>query len=92
VFHLPHYAGIGVRELEDLLASGYSLFTADRGDQDYRLVAYPERSILSLGNEVRGFSSWIMDAGQAVGVPLAEGVDSLNVVVAGGIIAARMIV
>ena len=90
VFHLPRYEGIGARELEDLLASGYSLFTADRGGQDYRSVAYPERSILALGNEARGFSSWVMDAGQAVGIPLAEGADSLNVVVAGGVIAAQM--
>lgn len=90
VFHLPRYEGIGARELEDLLASGYSLFTADRGGQDYRSVAYPERSILALGNEAIGFSRWVTDAGQAVGIPLAEGADSLNVVVAGGVIAAQM--
>jgi len=92
VFHLPLYGDIGRREMDDLLASDYSLFVADRGGKDYRSAAYPERSILALGNEGAGFSDWVIHAGQAVGIPLAEGVDSLNVVVAGGIIAARMIV
>jgi TrmH family RNA methyltransferase len=90
VFYLPLYGGIGVREVEDLMASDYSLFIADRGGQDYRSVAYSERSILALGNEVAGFSGWVLHAGQVVGIPLAEGVDSLNVVVAGGIIGAEM--
>ena len=90
VFHLPIYGGIGAREIEELMAVDYSLFVADRGGQDYRLVAYPERSILALGNEGDGFSKWVVQTGQAVGIPLAEGVDSLNVVVAGGIIAAEM--
>jgi TrmH family RNA methyltransferase len=92
VFHLPLYGGIGVREMEDLMALDYSLFVADRDGQDYRSVAYPERSILALGNEGSGFSSWVLEAATAVGIPLAEGVDSLNVVVAGSIIGARMIV
>ncbi len=90
VFHLPLYGGIGVREVEELIAVDYSLFVADRGGQDYRLINYPERSILALGNEGGGFSEWVLHAGLAVGIPLAEGVDSLNVVVAGGIIAAQM--
>jgi tRNA G18 (ribose-2'-O)-methylase SpoU len=76
--------------MEELMAVDYSLFVADKGGQDYRLVAYPERSILALGNEGGGFSKWVIRTGQAVGIPLAEGVDSLNVVVAGGIIASRM--
>lgn len=90
VFHLPLYGGVGVHEVEELMAVDYSLFVADRGGQDYRLIAYSERSILALGNEGGGFSDWVMHAGLSVGIPLAEGVDSLNVVVAGGIIAARM--
>ncbi len=90
VFHLPLYGGIGVREMDRLISGGYSLFVADRGGQDYRLINYPERSILALGNEGGGFSRWVLQYGLAVGIPLAEGVDSLNVVVAGSIIAARM--
>jgi len=103
VFHLPLYGssgggteggagrGIGARELEDLASVGYSLFVADSGGQDYRSIEYPDRSILALGNEGRGFSKWVLQTGQVVGIPLARGVDSLNVVVAGGIIASRMI-
>jgi TrmH family RNA methyltransferase len=90
VFHLPLFGGTGAREVEKLISAGYSLFAADRDGQDYRSIKYPERSILALGNEGGGFSKWVLQSGQAVGIPLAEGVDSLNVVVAGGIIAARM--
>ena len=90
VFHLPLYGGIGAREMEDLTSVGYSLFAADREGQDYRSIAYAERSILALGNEGSGFSEWVLQSGQTVGIPLAPGVDSINVVVAGGIIAAQM--
>ena len=91
VFHLPLYGGIGPREVEGLTQVGYSLFAANKEGQDYRSLEYPERSILALGNEGSGFSEWVLQTGQVVGVPLAQGVDSLNVVVAGGIIASRMI-
>ena len=90
VFHLPLYGGIGAREMEGLTQVRYSLFAADREGQDYRSIEYPERSILALGNEGSGFSEWVLQTGQVVGIPLAQGVDSLNVVVAGGIIAAQM--
>ena len=91
VFHLPLYGGIGATEMEKLLSGGYSLFAAERGGQDYRLTRYPERSILALGNEGSGFSGWVLQSATKIGIPLAEGVDSLNVVVAGSIIAAKMV-
>ena len=91
VFHLPLYGDMGARQIEELLARDYSLFVADREGQDYRQVTYPERLILALGNEGAGSSDWIRRRGQSVGIPLAEGADSLNVVVAGGIIAAEMV-
>ena len=90
VFHLPLFGEIGAREVEGLTRVGYSLFAADKEGQDYRSIEYPERSILALGNEGSGFSEWVLQTGQVVGIPLALGVDSLNVVVAGGIIAAQM--
>ena len=90
VFHLPLYGGIGPREVEGLTQVGYSFFAADKEGQDYRSTEYPGRSILALGNEGSGFSEWVLQTGQVVGIPLAQGVDSLNVVVAGGIIAAQM--
>jgi TrmH family RNA methyltransferase len=91
VFHLPLYGGIGARDMEELASMGYSLYAAQREGEDYRSIEYPQRSILALGNEGSGFSQWVLKAGQAVGIPLAQGVDSLNVVVAGGIIAAQMV-
>ena len=91
VFHLPFYEGIGAPEMENLISAGFALFIADKSGQDYRSIKYPERSILALGNEGSGFSKWILQSGTTVGIPLAEGVDSLNVVVAGGIIAAQMV-
>ena len=90
VFHIPLYGGMGEGDVEQLRKSGYALFAADRGCEDYRSVQYPDRSILALGNEGGGFSSWVLETGRVVGIPMAEGVDSLNVVVAGGIIGAEM--
>lgn len=90
VFHLPLYGGIGRPEIEKLTASGYTLYTASREGTDYRTIKYPRRMILALGNEGAGAAKWVAQSGLSVGIPLAEGVDSLNVVVAGGIIAAEM--
>ena len=90
VFHLPLYSGVGQGEMAELLSAGYSLFAAQKGGQDYRMVKYPQRCVLALGSEGAGFSGWVLEAAHVVGIPLAEGVDSLNVVVAGGIIAAEM--
>ena len=90
VFHLPLYTGIGRPEIENLIESGYSVVIAQKGGTDYRTTSYPQRLILALGNEGAGPSEWILNIGNSVGIPLAEGVDSLNVVVAGGIIAAEM--
>jgi tRNA G18 (ribose-2'-O)-methylase SpoU len=77
--------------INDLMEKDYVLFVALRGGQDYRDVSYPGRSILALGNEGAGLSGWVLKSGNPVGIPIAEGVDSLNVVVAAGIIASRMI-
>lgn len=91
VFHLPLYTGVGRPEIEDLMESGYSVFIAQKDGSDYRSIKYPERLILALGNEGAGPSKWVLQCGKVAGIPLAEGVDSLNVVVAGGIIAAEML-
>ena len=91
VFSLPLYGGVGAPQIGDLESEGFSLFVAASSGQDYRTIEYPARSILALGNEGSGSSDWVLQSGQAVGIPLADGVDSLNVVVAGGIIAAEML-
>lgn len=91
VFHLPLYDGFGQDKLVPLLTRGYGLYYAEGGGMDYRKIHFPDKAILALGNEGAGVSSWVRERGTAVGIPMAEGVDSLNVVVAGGIIAAAMI-
>lgn len=90
VFHTRIYPGVGEREMTDVMSWGYEVFTAQRGGMDYRRAGCPRRAILALGNEAAGLSKWLAGSGTAVGIPLADGVDSLNVVVAGGIIASRM--
>jgi len=91
VFHVPLYENMGPGEVEELAVQGFSLFVAVSSGEDYRTVRYPGRLILALGNEGAGSSQWLRRAGRPVGIPLAEGVDSLNVAVAGAIIAAEMV-
>jgi TrmH family RNA methyltransferase len=95
VFHLPLFygtaPGIGPGDVDTLLAGEFSLFFAESGGDDYRQLRYPGRTILALGNEAAGISGWVRERGRAVGIPMAQGVDSLNVVVAGSIIAVAMI-
>jgi TrmH family RNA methyltransferase len=90
VFRIPLYTAIGKSEIEDLIGGGYSVFVAQKDGSDYRSIKYPGRLVLALGNEGAGPSKWVLQCGKVVGIPMAEGVDSLNVVVAGGIIAAQM--
>ena len=89
-FHIPIFEEIGPEKVDPLLDGGFSLFFAEGGATDYRKVSFPDKVVLVLGNEGAGISSWVRDRGNGVGIPMAEGVDSLNVVVAGSIIASRM--
>ena len=90
VFHLPLFENIGFEEVDSLILQGFSLYFADSGGEDYRKVSYPGGSILALGNEGAGTSDWVRERGRAVGIPMAQGVDSLNVVVAGAILMSAM--
>jgi TrmH family RNA methyltransferase len=89
-FHIPIFEEIGPEKVDPLLDAGFSLFFAEGGATDYRKVSFPDKVVLVLGNEGAGISSWVRDRGNGVGIPMAEGVDSLNVVVAGAIIASRI--
>ena len=91
VFHLSCYEGVGEEELIFLRDSGFRVYPADRGGVPYRDIDFAPRSILAVGNEGQGLSPWIADQGEAVSVPMKEGVDSLNVVVAGSLILAAML-
>jgi len=91
VFHLPCYEGVGEEDLRSLKESGFVVYLADKGGAPYRNVDFAPRSILAVGNEGQGLSPWISGQGESVSVPMQEGVDSLNVVVAGSLILAAML-
>lgn len=91
VFHLPCYEEVGGKELACLRQSGFTLYLAGKGGVPYRSCPFAPRSILAVGNEGRGLSPWISGQGELVSVPMKEGVDSLNVVVAGSLILAEML-
>jgi len=91
IFHLPVREGVTVEDLTGFLDSGYSLYLADSGGASCEDVSFDPDSILALGNESRGLSPGIKTLGTKVSVPMKEGVDSLNVVMAGSIIASRMV-
>jgi TrmH family RNA methyltransferase len=90
VFQLPLYRSVKTSDLKELDTGGFGLFLAEAGGSDYRNVEFPPRAILALGSEAHGFSRGLKGMGQPVGVPMVQGVNSLNVVVAGSIIAAAM--
>jgi TrmH family RNA methyltransferase len=91
VFHLPLFEEVDRGKMDALEGDGFLTYFAEGGAPDYRKANFSDRAILVLGNEGAGVSGWLRERGTAVGIPMAEGVDSLNVVVAGGIIAAAMI-
>lgn len=90
VFHIPVITSTGQEKIKDLISSGFELFTADSRGVILDKISFPSRCILAVGNEGSGFSPWIESMGSKVAVPMAPGVDSLNVVVAGSIIMERM--
>lgn len=90
VFHIPVCHGVEPGDLRELQEDGYSMFLAQAGGLDLQAVRFSTRSILALGSEGSGFSGAIRTMGQAVGIAMVPGADSLNVVVAGSIILERM--
>jgi len=73
--------------LEHLPRPEWSILRAETAGGDHRpAVATGGKWILLLGNEASGVSPGLREWGQAVSLPLAGGVESLNVAVAGGIL------
>lgn len=91
VFHLPCYEGMGEEGLASLRQAGFCVYLADKGGVPCGEIDFGSRSILAVGNEGQGLSPWITEQGDLVSVPMKEGVDSLNVVVAGSLILAAML-
>ncbi|MBN2720836.1 MAG: RNA methyltransferase [Proteobacteria bacterium] len=90
VFHLPLFYPVSREHLETLQDYGYSIYLAESRGAPVETVRFSCRSVLILGNEGRGASEGMERLGIKVAIPMAEGVDSLNVVVAGSMILAAM--
>lgn len=88
-FRLPLVlsANLG-RDLEKLKAEGFWIYGLEAGgNQDLFSVDWPPRRVLVAGNETRGLRPLIRKTCDAlVRIPLARGMDSLNVAVALGVV------
>jgi TrmH family RNA methyltransferase len=72
-----------------LRGSGLSVAsTSPHGGGDFAHLRWPSRVALLLGNEAGGLSDELLDAGDlCVRIPMAPGVESLNLSVSAGILA-----
>ena len=88
VYHLPVMRFDNAMAVEFLAANGYSLTVADAGGDDYRKFEAEDKKIAwLLGSEGSGVSDfWRQRAENVVSVPMAKGVESLNVAVAAGVL------
>lgn len=89
IFRVPVVGDVGADELlGELAGSGVRLVVADvRGAKAYYEIAYTGSLAVVVGSEARGVSPHFGErASEVVSIPLARGVESLNVAVACGII------
>jgi TrmH family RNA methyltransferase len=92
VFRLPLAPGAGAGDLRALLASGFILYRAETGGEDWERTRWAARTILALGNEGAGLSPEVRTLhGIAVSIPMRGGADSLNVLAAGSILMAAQV-
>jgi len=88
IFRVPIVATASLRrDLETLKQRGFWIYGLDpAGEEEVFSVEWPARRVLVAGNETRGLRPVIRKSADAlVRIPLAEGVDSLNVAVALGV-------
>lgn len=88
VFRIPLVATAHLtRDLHGLKDHGFWIYALEVGaTQSLYKVDWPARCVLVAGNESRGVRPSIRQAADAaIGIPLAAGVESLNVAVAAGI-------
>ena len=89
LFHLPVFTGVSWSSAAGWAAGlGYTVVAAvPGGGTDYRTMAWPEKTLLCVGNEARGLLTVEEeDVAGRVYIPLAEGAESLNAAVAAGIL------
>ena len=92
IFRLPVFE-VQRKELEYFLESNaFGLYVAMAGGEDvFTLGKFPPRTALILGSEAEGPTEFTSGLGaRPLGVPMAAGVESLNVAVAAGILFYRM--
>jgi tRNA G18 (ribose-2'-O)-methylase SpoU len=78
--------------LSELAGKGFGIHLAQAGGDPYHLNSFGPHAVLVAGNESRGINDDVAALGSTVSIPMRDGVDSLNVVVAASIIMARMVV
>ena len=73
-----HYA-LPVAAIESIPGGDRPLIAIDPGGEDLRRGAIPPRSILAFGTERHGLSDALLERAEArIGIPMREGVSSLN--------------
>ncbi len=81
----------GAKMIEWLKQEGIMLYAADMNGTALEHLSFPKRAALVLGNEGNGLCPEIREAAdEIVSIGLANGVESLNVSIAGAIIAYEM--
>lgn len=86
-FHVTVTAATADELAARLRTAGTVVWGADAGGRPVGTVAAPERLALAVGNEGAGLSPGVRAlAAQLVSLPMAAGVESLNVAVAAGIL------
>lgn len=89
LFHLPVYCGRDAEFLRQMKRRGFYLLAGALSDtaQDYRTAAYPEKTVIVVGNEAHGVSEEVLAACDGtVIIPIAGRAESLNVSAAGAIL------
>jgi TrmH family RNA methyltransferase len=88
LFTIPLGLGVEQQVAEWLKSNGISIYTARvEGAVDYCDVSYSEKSALVIGNEAQGLGSrWSSDEYQAVRIPMAGRIDSLNASVSAAVV------
>lgn len=77
--------------LEDIkkLADTYDFFLADMGGRDYRMVQYPEKICLVIGNEANGIGKELRAIGKkTISIPMSGQIESLNAAISASILMA----
>ncbi|MBE7027160.1 MAG: RNA methyltransferase [Ruminococcaceae bacterium] len=89
LFHLPVYDGVDENILLDMKNQKFSVYAGALTDSalDYKEVAYPENTVIIVGNEANGVSDSVMNMiDRAVIIPILGRAESLNASVAGSIL------